>query len=155
VNVGDGSGEVGAHHDAVQIAEHQQGRILQHIAVAQELVKGGIEILVLALILPTEEAALPDIGETVAPAMLGGTLLEAERLAGGVGRGGRGMVEDAAEVEKVLLRGGALLQLHLAPLGNELVDSHGQHNTTRTRRETRRMWMVMAIRLATGCAEKF
>ena len=52
VDVGYGAGEVGAHHDAIQIAQDEQGRILQRIAVAQELVKGGVEILVLALVFP-------------------------------------------------------------------------------------------------------
>ena len=92
------------------------------------------------LVLPAEEPALPDVGEAFASAVLGGALLEAERLVGGVGGGGRGMAKDVAEVEEMLMRGGSLLQLHLAPLGDELVDGHSQHHTTRTNQETRRMW---------------
>ena len=100
VGGGDGLREVGVDHDAVQVADHQQGRVVQGVAVAQELVVGGVQVLVLALVLPAEEALLPDVGEAVAAAVLGRALLEAERLArwgrprrawggrgGGTGRG--------------------------------------------------------------------
>ena len=74
---------------------------------------------VAALVFKSKEPALPDIGPAVAAAVLLGSALEAKRLAGGVGLGGRRVVEDMAQVKKVLLRGGTLLQLHLAPFGDE------------------------------------
>jgi hypothetical protein len=34
------------------------------------------------------------------------------------------MIEDVAQIEEMLLGGGPFFQIHFAPLGNELSDSH-------------------------------
>ncbi len=52
--------------------------------------------------------------------------LEAVRLAGRVGLGWRRLAEHSAQVDKVLPRRGAFLQLGGAPLGDELVRCHGR-----------------------------
>ena len=82
--------------DAVEIAHGEQGRIGEGVAVPQELVIGGVEILVPALVLPAEMIAFPYIGKAVAAAVLGGAFFKAEGLARGIGGGGRGMIEQGA-----------------------------------------------------------
>jgi hypothetical protein len=56
VSGGDGAGEVGADDDAVKVAEHEQRRVGQRVAVEQALVEGRVEILVFAFVLPAEKA---------------------------------------------------------------------------------------------------
>ena len=57
-------------------------------------------------------------------AALGDASLEGEGRAFGVGRGRGGVAEEGAEVEEVLLRGGALGEVDLAPLANEVGRRH-------------------------------
>src|SRR5205823_5713139 len=80
-------------------------------------------VLVLALVLPCEAAAFPDVNETVvALGALGrGTddfhmLLKAVVRAGGVGFGGRRLVEEMAEVDEMFVARRALGELRLGPL---------------------------------------
>jgi hypothetical protein len=61
----------------------------------------------------------------VATAALAGALLEGEEVAPRVDLRRLRVVEQLAEVEEVLLRGGALGQLHPAPLGDEFGEVHG------------------------------
>ena len=79
----------------------------------------------LALVLPGEAVALPHVGPTGATGVLARASLEAVVLAGGVGIGGRRLAEQAAEIDEVLLRRGALRQLRRPPLGDELTRCHG------------------------------
>ena len=51
VGDGNGAGEVGVNDDAVKVANNQQGRILQGVAVSEELVIGFVQVLVLAFVL--------------------------------------------------------------------------------------------------------
>lgn len=51
-------------------------------------------------------------------------LLEGEPLARWIGLGGFGVVEQFAQVEKVLLTGGAFGEIGLLPLGDELLRSY-------------------------------
>ena len=71
--------EVGVDLEAVEVADDQQRRVLEVLAVVQELLVGGLQVLVLALVLPGEVAALPDVGEAVPAAGLGDALLEGVR----------------------------------------------------------------------------
>lgn len=62
-----------------------------------------------------------------------GDRLNQEKLAspvfpGGIGGGGRGVVEDVAKVKEMLLCGGPLFPFHLAPLRYELLYRHGAAN---------------------------
>ena len=52
--------------EPVHIAHDQQGRIFQVFAIEQELRIGGLKILMLALVLPAEVAAHPDVGPAIA-----------------------------------------------------------------------------------------
>ena len=98
-------GEVGVDLEAVEVADHQEGRVVQRFAVLQQLAVGGGQVLALALVLPGEVAALPHVGEAVAALHLAGALLEGVVLAGGVGLVRSGHAQHAAQVDEVLLGG--------------------------------------------------
>ena len=49
--------------DQLGVGDDEQGRIFERVLVGEELRVGGIEVLLVALVLPAEEAAFPDIGE--------------------------------------------------------------------------------------------
>ena len=119
------AGEVGVDHDAVHVADDQQRRVLQGLAVLEELLVGRVEVLVLALVLPGEVAPLPDVGPAVAAAVLRRALLEGERLPGGVDRRGLRVADELAQVEEVLLGGGPLGEPVSLPLAPKLCDVHG------------------------------
>ena len=59
------------------------GRVLDVLAVVEQLAVGGRQVVPLALVLPGEEAALPDVGEAVPSPAFGEPLLEGVVLAGG------------------------------------------------------------------------
>ena len=115
-----GVGEVGVDLEAGEIAHHQQRRVTQSLAVAVELRVGGGEVLALALVLPGEVVAHPDVGEALAALGLAGSLLEGVPLAGRVGVVGRGLAEHPAQVDEVLLRRGLLGPRVALPLRHEL-----------------------------------
>ena len=84
VDLGAGAGEVGVDLDAVHVADDERGRVLEVLAVVEQLAVGGGEVGVRALVLPAEAAAPPDIGPALAAgagALRAG--LEAIRLAAG------------------------------------------------------------------------
>ena len=64
-----------------EIADDQQGRVFERRRITLELGKGRLQILALALVLPTETAALPDIGPAFAAGRLGGALFKGVSLA--------------------------------------------------------------------------
>ena len=74
----------------------------------------------LALVLPGEAVALPDVGPALAAGVPAGAAFEAVAVAGGIGLGRRGLAEEPAEVDEVLLGCGALLELGGAPFCDEL-----------------------------------
>ena len=53
-------------HEAVEVADDQQRRVLQRLAAIAGAAECGVEVLVLALVLPAEVAALPDVGPAFA-----------------------------------------------------------------------------------------
>jgi len=69
-------GEVGMNLEPVHVGDDEQGRVVERLPVAQELVVGGFQVLVLALVLPGEVALLPDVGPALAAAVFGRPLLE-------------------------------------------------------------------------------
>ena len=79
----------------------------------------------LALVLPREAVPLPDIGPAVAAGVLARTALEAVALASGIGLGRRRLTEQPVEIDEVLLRRRALLQLRRPLLGDEFARGHG------------------------------
>ena len=55
--------EVGANDVTIEIADNEQRGIEQRLAIAQELLIRGIEILLFALVFPCKESVLPNVGE--------------------------------------------------------------------------------------------
>ena len=84
VRLADAVGPVGADPEPLHVRDDQQRRVLQRQRVQAELAEGGVEVRPLALVLPCEVVALPDIGPAVAARVLAGAPLEAVRLAGRV-----------------------------------------------------------------------
>ena len=86
----------------------------------------GLEqALAFAFVFPGEVAFPPDVGPAIAAAA---GLVDAalERVPGTLRIGGRrlGLPEQLAQVEEMLLRGAALGELRLLPLGDELLRRH-------------------------------
>ena len=117
-------GEVGVDHDAVHVADDEQRRVLERLAIGQELAVGGVEVLVLPLVLPAEAALLPDVGPAVLATDLLDATLEAERLPSRVRLCRRILAEQLAEVEEVLLGRRAFSQFGAPPLRDELLCVH-------------------------------
>ena len=63
--------EVGVDDDGREVGDHQQGRVVQRLAVLQQLLVGPVQVGVLALVLPAEAAALEDVGEALLAVQLG------------------------------------------------------------------------------------
>lgn len=70
----------------------------------------GFEVFVLALVLPGEMVAEPDVGEAFAAVDLIERFVEGITLAGRVGGGGVGLAEHVAEIDEVGLRTAALAE---------------------------------------------
>ena len=127
VNAADAVGPVGADAEAHQIGDDQQRRVLQGQGVLPELLEGGVKVCAAALVFPGEVVTFPDVGPAVAAGVLAGAALEAVGLAGGIRLGRGRLAEQPADVDEVLLRGGAFLQRGRgAPLGDELVRRHSR-----------------------------
>ena len=120
------AGEVGVDLDPLEVADHQERRVAEVVLVAHQLDVGGPQVLVLALVLPGEEVALPGVGEAVAAGGLADPLLEGVLGAGRIGLVGGRLAEHPAEVDEVLLRGGLLRGRHAAPLRRERARRQGR-----------------------------
>ncbi len=79
-----GVGPVCAHHESVEVAHDEQGRIFECEGILLKLGKGCIEVLALALVFPSKMAAFLDVSPTLASATFGGTSLEGIEVAAGV-----------------------------------------------------------------------
>lgn len=93
-----GVGEIGVDDDSVQVADDEEERVGERVAVEEELIICVVQILMLALVFPAEEILFPDIGEAIAAAVLFRALFKAEVFARGIGFGGRGVPEHPAQV---------------------------------------------------------
>ena len=124
VGSADAVGPVGADSEPPHVRDDQQRRVLQRQRVGPKLSESSVEIGSLSLVLPGKVVALPDIGPAVPAGVLASTPLEAVCLAGRVGLGRGRLAQQPAQVDRVLLRLGALLQLGGVPLRNELVRRH-------------------------------
>ncbi len=89
-------GEVGVNFEADKVADYEQRGIFEIGAVIEQLLVGGFEVFMLALVFPAEEAALPDVGEALVFADLVDVFLEGVFGAFGVGVSGVRLVEDVA-----------------------------------------------------------
>jgi hypothetical protein len=75
--------------EPVKVANNEEGRILQRFPVLQELAVGGLEVPLLAFVLPAEVTALPHISPAISTSDLFRALLEGVGLPGRVLIGGR------------------------------------------------------------------
>jgi len=125
--------EVGVNLEPVHIADDQQRRIVQVLTVAQQLLIRAVEVLVLALVLPAEVPAHPDVSPALAAVVLRDAPLERVPRNILVDVGGFRLPQQIANVEKVLLTGGPLGQRGVLPLGNEFLRRHSRRCHSRRR----------------------
>ena len=121
VNDADAVGPVGVDAEAGHVGDDEEGRILEGEGVLAQLVEGGVEVLVLALVLPGEAVSFPDVGPAAAAGVLARAALEAVALSARIVFGRGWLVQEPAEVDEVLLGGGALVELRCPPLGDKLL----------------------------------
>jgi hypothetical protein len=108
VDLVDGVGPVGVDLEGRHVGDDEERRVLEGHGVLLELGIGGAEVLALALVLPGEVAALPDVGPALAAGGFRRAALEGISIALGVGVGRRVLAQERAEVIEVRLRGGTL-----------------------------------------------
>ena len=138
IGLADAVRPVGADAEPQHVGDDQQRRILQRQGVLPELPECSVQVGAVALVLPGEVVALPDVGPAVAAGVLAGATLEAVGVAGRVGLGRGRLAEQAAQVDEVLLGGGALLEFGGPPLFDEPV---GRHAIVRLR-----LWSPLGVR---------
>ena len=126
------SADAEPHH----VRNDEKRRVLERQRVLAELGEGRVQVRVLALVLPREAVAFPHVRPAVATPVLACAALEAVGLACGVGLRWDRLAEQAAQIDEVLLRGRALLQLRRPPLGDEFARGHVVSNPRRTVAET-------------------
>ena len=124
VNDADAVGPVGVNAEARHVGDDQQGRVFQRQRVLAQLVEGGVQVFVLALVLPGEAVPSPDIGPTAAAGVLAGAALKAVALPARIVLRGRRLAQQPAEVDEMLVRGGTLFQFGRPPFGDKLLGVH-------------------------------
>jgi len=118
--------EVGVDLEAVHVADDQQRRVPQVLTIEEKLPVGGPQVFALALVLPAEVAAFPDVGPAIPSAGLVNAALEGEGGALWIGLRRLGVAEKVAQVQEMLLAGGPLRETDPLPLGHELLRCHGR-----------------------------
>ena len=112
--------EVRMHLEAVHVADDRERRVLQVLAVELQLRVGIDQVFVPALVLPGKVSAQPHVRETLRTALGGAaahhTALEGEEFAALVHIRGRGAPDQPADVYKMFLRPGPLLEPGVRPL---------------------------------------
>ena len=116
-----GVGPVRYDDDAIDVARHEERRIVERGGVLLDLNYRLFEVLVFAFIFPSEAALSPNVGPTISAACLGRALLERIGISGWVGVVGFGFAEEVAEVIEVGLGGGSFGLGNRAPLVNKLL----------------------------------
>jgi hypothetical protein len=114
--------------DPLEIGDHEERWVLERVLVVDELAVRGLAVLAV-LVLPGEEALLPDVGEAVTPVELPGTLLERIPGARRVGLRWPRLTEHGAQVQEVGLGGGTFAGRHAAPLRGELEGGHASRES--------------------------
>ncbi len=108
----------------VRVARDVQRRIFERRGIARQLFERLVEIAFSLLVFPGEIVFLPNVRPALATAGLGYPLLEREMIADRIVlRRGR-VIEEPAEVDKVLLRRRALGQRHRLPFADEILRRH-------------------------------
>ncbi|HUE69685.1 MAG TPA: hypothetical protein VMP01_02255 [Pirellulaceae bacterium] len=107
--------------EAIEVADDQERRVIQPLAVLEELLVGRLQIPVLSLILPAEVPLHPYVRPALPAFGLADAPLEAVPSPLGVGRGGFFLYQQVAQVKKMLLARRAFGQVSGLPLGDELL----------------------------------
>jgi len=110
--------------ELVEIANDEQRRIVERLAVLEQLLIGGPQVLVLALVFPTEFLIEPDIGAALAIVRRINAFLEREPFSGRINISRLGMIEQLAQIEEMLLEGAAFRKVGGLQFGDELVRRH-------------------------------
>src|SRR5207245_991776 len=110
--------------EAIHVADNQERRVFQRDGIALQLREGGIQVFALALVFPTEAAALPDVGPALSAGRFRRALLEGVPFALRVGIARRALTQNGAQVVEMRLRGRALGQLRGLPFVNERFGGH-------------------------------
>jgi hypothetical protein len=92
----------------------------------------------------------PHAGPALAAFGLAHAPLEAVPGAFRISRGWLGLAEQLAQIEKMLLAGGALRQLHRLPLGDELLGRHGEEPRMGRAEQMRRSFLSAGAGIASG-----
>jgi hypothetical protein len=103
----DGAGEIGVDLKAVEIANDEQRRVLQALAVLEQLLISGLEVFVFALVFPAELALHPHVGPTFAAVTGLHALLEGVPQSARIDLRRLGLAEQLAQVEEMLLASAA------------------------------------------------
>jgi hypothetical protein len=121
--------EVRVNLDPLEVGDHEERRVLERVSVPLQLEVRGLEVLALALVLPGEEALLPDVGEAITSVELLGALLEGVPGAGRVGIGRGGLAQHPAQVAEVGLGRRPFAGGNAAPLRGELEGGHASRES--------------------------
>lgn len=95
--------------DGLEVADDQQGWVFQRLTVLQELLISPVEVGMFPLVFQGKVAPIPDIGKALTTIGLAGVGLKAKKLAFGVQLGWGGVPGQLAQIQKVLLVAGALV----------------------------------------------
>ena len=103
MNLLDRIGPVRMNAKPLHVANDQERRIFKGNGILLQLHISGLQVLMLALILPAEIPTLPDIRPAVAPSKLGRAALEAIPFPLGVGIRRSALFQQPAQVDEMLL----------------------------------------------------
>jgi len=122
----DGVREIRVDFEAVQVADHQQRRVFEIVAVELELAVGGVQIAMLLFVLPGEMALEPNIGPAARAVHLVKAALEGVEGPIRISGGGFVLAEKVAEIEEVLLVSAAFGEVGAFPFVDEVLGRHGR-----------------------------
>lgn len=113
--------EVGMDNELIHIADDEERRILQIVAVEEQLLVRCFQVFVLALVLPPEMLAHPDIGPAVPAFFLTDAPFKGVPGTLRISLGGLGLSQQFTQIKKVLLAGTAFGERDLLPFIDEFL----------------------------------
>jgi hypothetical protein len=113
---------IGVDFETIKVANDKQRRVIQVFTVLKQLLIGGLEVFVFALVFPGEKPAHPNVGETVPAGSLRDAFLESVGIALLIDFRRAGLSQNFANADKMLLRRAAFGKGGALPAGNEFGD---------------------------------
>ena len=110
------AGEVGMNLEQLKVTHHKEWRIFQILTIFEELLIRDIKVLVLAFVLPTKAAALPDIGKALLPLDGDPALFKRERRA----RLWMRLAQQVTKLKKMHLGASTLREVGVSPLVDKI-----------------------------------